>query len=227
MCPVSSCIRGGAHLIKKAGFTRKTVRTGAATLIQRFGCAPNLNVHFHMFFLDGVYIERPAGSLHFRWVKAPSGAELTRLTQTLARRIGRHLERQGLLERDAENSYLAGDGLPSLSRLLGSRLPVHVLTWVRAYDNPGARPGEGPFDAWRFDLAYFGVGHRQVVVAQTSAARHQHLVEGYLAALDGTRTSLHLINTGLKTAGRQIASRNGEPFDQDNFRPRTSRGTGG
>jgi hypothetical protein len=82
MCPVSSCIRGGAHLIKKAGFTRKTVRTGAATLIQRFGCALNLNVHFHMFFLDGVYIERPAGSLRFRWVKAPTSAELTQLTRT-------------------------------------------------------------------------------------------------------------------------------------------------
>ncbi|MBT8087157.1 MAG: ferredoxin, partial [Gammaproteobacteria bacterium] len=35
---------------------------------------------------------------------------------------------------------LAGDGLPSFSRLLGSRLPVHVLSWVRAYDNPGAGP---------------------------------------------------------------------------------------
>jgi hypothetical protein len=63
-----------------------------------------------MLFLDGVYIERPDGSLRFRWVKAPSGAELTRLTQTVARRIGRQLERQGLLEPDAENSYLAGDG---------------------------------------------------------------------------------------------------------------------
>jgi hypothetical protein len=55
-----------------------------------------------------VYAERPDGSLCFRWAKAPSGAELTRLTQTLARRIGRYLERQGLLERDAENSCLAG-----------------------------------------------------------------------------------------------------------------------
>jgi hypothetical protein len=27
------------HLIKKAGFTRKTARTGAVTLIQRFGSA--------------------------------------------------------------------------------------------------------------------------------------------------------------------------------------------
>ena len=46
-------------------------------------------------------------SVRFRWVKAPTSAELTRLTHTLARRIGRYLERQGLLERDAENSYLA------------------------------------------------------------------------------------------------------------------------
>jgi ferredoxin len=29
--------------------------------------------------------------------------------------------------------YLACDGLPAFSRLLGSRLPVHVLSWVRAY----------------------------------------------------------------------------------------------
>jgi hypothetical protein len=33
------------HLIKKAGFTRKTARTGAVTLIQRFGSALNLNIH--------------------------------------------------------------------------------------------------------------------------------------------------------------------------------------
>jgi ribosomal protein S27E len=32
------------HLIKKAGFTRQTARTGAVTLIQRFGSALNLNI---------------------------------------------------------------------------------------------------------------------------------------------------------------------------------------
>ena len=32
------------HLIKKAGFTKKTAQTGAVTLIQRFGSALNLNV---------------------------------------------------------------------------------------------------------------------------------------------------------------------------------------
>ncbi len=99
--------------------------------------------------------------------------------------------------------YLAGDGLPSFSRLLGSRLPVHVLTWVRAYDNPGARPGEGPFAAYRFELAYLGIGHRQVVVAQTSAARHGDLLAGFLCALDSNRTSLHLVNRGTQSRAEQ------------------------
>jgi hypothetical protein len=30
---------------------------------QRFGSALNPNIHFHMLFLDGVYVERPGGSL--------------------------------------------------------------------------------------------------------------------------------------------------------------------
>ncbi|MDH3282894.1 MAG: ferredoxin, partial [Gammaproteobacteria bacterium] len=95
--------------------------------------------------------------------------------------------------------YLAGDGLPAFSRLLGSRLPVHVMSWVRAYDNPGAKPGEGPFDSYRFELAYFGVGHRQIVVAQTSAARDEDLLSGFLCALNSDRASLHLINRGTQT----------------------------
>jgi hypothetical protein len=99
------------HLIRKAGFTRKTAQAGAVTLIQRFGSALNLNVHFHMLFLDRVYIDRADGGLRFCWVKAPTSAELNQLTQTLARRIGRYLERPGLLEWDAENSYLASDAV--------------------------------------------------------------------------------------------------------------------
>ena len=64
-----------------------------------------------MLFLDGVYIERCNGSSRFRWVKAPTSWELTQLAHTIAHRVGRYLERQGLLERDAENSYLAGDAV--------------------------------------------------------------------------------------------------------------------
>jgi len=35
------------HLTHKAGFTKPMAQTGAVTLIQRFGGALNLNIHFH------------------------------------------------------------------------------------------------------------------------------------------------------------------------------------
>ena len=116
------------HLVKKAGLTHATARTGAVTLIQRFGSALNLNIHFHMLFLDGVYVDGADGRVRFRWVKAPSSQELTQLAHTLAHRVGRFLERQGLLERDAENSYLAGDAADDdpLNQLLGSSITYRI-----------------------------------------------------------------------------------------------------
>jgi len=81
-----------------------------------------------MLFLDEVYVECPDGSLRFRWVKAPTSAELTRLAQTLALRVSRLLERQGLLERDAENSYLAGDDMEvgPMDQLLGHSITYRI-----------------------------------------------------------------------------------------------------
>jgi hypothetical protein len=75
-----------------------------------------------------VYVECPGGALRFRWVKAPTSAELAQLTQTLALRIGRYHERQGLLERDAENSYLVGDELEAgpMEQLLGSSITYRI-----------------------------------------------------------------------------------------------------
>jgi len=35
----------------------RTVQASAVTLVQRFGSALDLNVHFHMQFPDGVYVE--------------------------------------------------------------------------------------------------------------------------------------------------------------------------
>ena len=123
----------------------------------------------------------------FDW-QAFSADELQHVTRVVAR---------------VSADYLACDGLPAFSRLLASRMPVHVVSWVRAYDNPGAAPGEGPFDAYRFELANFGIGHRQVVVSQASAARHADMLAGFQCALDGNRTSLHLINRGTQTQAEQ------------------------
>ena len=118
------------HLVKKTGHTHDAAKTGAVTLIQRFGSALNLNIHFHMLFLDGVYIERPNGTARFRWVKAPTGQELTQLAHIIAHRVGRFLERQGLLERDVENSYLSGDAVDEdpMSQLCGHSITTSVTS---------------------------------------------------------------------------------------------------
>jgi ribosomal protein S27E len=100
------------HLTHKAGFTKPMAQTGAVTLIQRFGGALNLNIHFHMLFLDGVYTGGLNGlPMWFRQVKAPNKAELTRLMHTIAQRVGRYLERQGLVERDTGNVYLTPEAV--------------------------------------------------------------------------------------------------------------------
>jgi hypothetical protein len=123
-----------AHLVKKAGYTHQTARTGAVTLVQRFGSALNLNIHFHMLFLDGVYVDQPNGTARFRWVKAPTSQELSQLAHTLARRVGRFLERQGLLERDVENSYLASDAVDdeAMTPLLGHSITYRIAVGPQA-----------------------------------------------------------------------------------------------
>src|SRR5690625_5633148 len=62
------------HLIRQAGFTQQSARTGAVTLIQRFGSALNLNIHFHMLFVDGAYLVTPPhdNRPRFQWVREPT-----------------------------------------------------------------------------------------------------------------------------------------------------------
>ena len=81
------------HLVKNAGYSKKTARTGPVTLILLFCSALNPNIHFHMLFLNGVYVDRLDGSFQFRCGSSPTTQEQTQLLQTIARRVGRYLER--------------------------------------------------------------------------------------------------------------------------------------
>ena len=59
------------HLSPKAGLQLSGGATGAVTLIQRFGSALNLYIHFQILFLDGVYVYRDHRSPRFQRVSAP------------------------------------------------------------------------------------------------------------------------------------------------------------
>jgi hypothetical protein len=58
-------------LADQAGVDRASAQCGAVTLIQRFGSALNLNIHFHMLWLDGVYEEPPSVRSASRACTAP------------------------------------------------------------------------------------------------------------------------------------------------------------
>ncbi len=91
-----------------------------------------MNPSAHMLFLDGIYIDSRHGTKPcFRRVKGPTSDELSSLTHTIAHRVGRYLERKGLLERDAGNAYLTHEAVavsdedPS-SHLLGSSITYRI-----------------------------------------------------------------------------------------------------
>ena len=97
-------------LADQAGVPRDTAQCGAVTLIQRFGSALNLNVHFHMLWLDGVYdanVEPPRRKPRLRRARAPTSAQLTQLANTIAHRVCRHLSRRGWLEGEDESVFLS------------------------------------------------------------------------------------------------------------------------
>ena len=74
--------------------------------------------------------------MRFQWIKAPTSEELTILTHTIAKRIGWFLERQSLLERDAEdNSYLNSNAVEDeqdpMHQLHGSSVTYRIALGPR------------------------------------------------------------------------------------------------
>lgn len=116
------------HIVNRAGFTTKQAKTGAVTLIQRFGSALNLNIHFHMLFLEGAISENPWGGTTFTRIKAPSHDEMVKLVHTISQRIAKYLEKVGLVERDMENSFLnlPIDDEDSLLQLQGASVSYRI-----------------------------------------------------------------------------------------------------
>jgi ribosomal protein S27E len=122
-----------AHILRKARLARATGATGAVTLIQRFGSALNLNIHFHMLVLDGVYLSDTEPPV-FRRIAPPREAELQSLVERLAEHVGRSLERQGLLVRDTENGFLefGPEAGGAMDDLIGHSITYRVAVGPRA-----------------------------------------------------------------------------------------------
>ena len=82
------------------------LQTGSVTVVQRFGSSLNLNVHFHVIGMDGVYAEQLDGNLLFHPMPAPSDEDIARVARAVCRKVTRYLGR--LTGEDKEDQLTLG-----------------------------------------------------------------------------------------------------------------------
>jgi hypothetical protein len=102
-----------AYLCKKAKSQglRARLEPGVVTLIQRFGGSLNLNVHYHMLFLEGGYFQTRRGPKFWR-VGPPTDDEIQALVMTLAQRVIRLLKKKGYFQDDVDWAVPEKETLP-------------------------------------------------------------------------------------------------------------------
>jgi ferredoxin len=97
---------------------------------------------------------------------------------------------------------LAASRLGELSQILRSGRPLQVLAVASPVE---VDPVHGPLPWSRLELGYLGVSHREAFVQQATAARPDHLFDGFRLALTRPRTALHVVSTGLDAGNREPA----------------------
>lgn len=112
-------------------------RTGSVTVVQRFGSALNLNVHFHALVLDGVYVRETDG-LRFHRDLPPANDDVERLVEDVA-----DARKRCSPERASAGTRPSRTSIPTMPSL-SSRPPVSLGTPPREDEEPVAcRPSAG------------------------------------------------------------------------------------
>jgi hypothetical protein len=135
------------YYLKKARSHGKS-EIGAATIIQRFGGKLNLNPHFHVLFLDGVFDKDG------EWVRvvAPTDEEVAEIVKKIRIRVFRSLEKKEFIKgHDINFDVVEADALTELT--LGS---IH--------GGAGA-----PIDGSPVDFAEAGCGGKQLTFLARNA----------------------------------------------------------
>jgi len=109
------------------------------TFIQRFGSAINLNLHFHVIMLEGVYLDRTAQGRkpHFVTGEPPTDADIAAVVQKISRRVIRKLRHLGYLEAGSEAAVATGydplmSDAPALARTTAASVQQRIAFGERA-----------------------------------------------------------------------------------------------
>jgi hypothetical protein len=109
------------------------------TFIQRFGSAINLNVHYHVVFLEGVYLDRTAQGRTPRFLpgEPPTDTDIADVVQKISRRVIRKLRQLGYLEAGLDAAVATGydplvDDAPELARTMAASVQQRIAFGERA-----------------------------------------------------------------------------------------------
>ena len=104
-------------------------RCGSITFVQRFGSSLNLNPHWHVLLLDGVYVDGEDGP---QFVAAPpvSDDDVQQIVETTAQRLVRLLQRRGLLDEGHADTLMEQE--PLLATITAASVQGQVATGERA-----------------------------------------------------------------------------------------------
>jgi hypothetical protein len=110
---------------------------GSVLCVQRFGSL-NLNVHFHVLVLDGVFSRDSQGRVRFHPAPAPTVADLGSIVERTRRRVGAWLRRRGYLDQrpleDRSNELQAQSALAACAVVAMGRGQVATLQRPGAAD---------------------------------------------------------------------------------------------
>src|SRR5712691_5971168 len=132
----------GQYYVNQAvtrGVPRDKVQPGSVTFIQRFGSAINLNVHYHVVFLEGVYLDRTAQGRTPRFLpgEAPTDTDIADVVQKISRRVIRKLRQLGYLEAGLDAAVATGydplvEAAPELARTMAASVQQRIAFGERA-----------------------------------------------------------------------------------------------
>lgn len=129
-------------LLKTNASSSPDAKTGGVAMIQLFGCALNLNPHFHILMLDGCYCRDDFGNLKFNQNKPPTQCQISQLCIEIAQAAAKKLERLGYLVSEPYGEPEAGHFLPDQEVDLLGDLQSHSITYRIAI---GAKRGQKVF----------------------------------------------------------------------------------
>jgi len=121
------------------GIERQKVQPGSVTFIQRFGSAMNLNLHYHVIFLEGVYLDRTDQGRTPRFLpgEPPTDTDIADVVQKISRRVIRKLRQLGYLEVGIDTAVAIGyeplvEDKPEFARTMAASVQQRIAFGERA-----------------------------------------------------------------------------------------------